>query len=302
VIGSDVQAYNAALQSISGLTTSGNQMIYTTGTNSYATTTLTPFMRTLLDDADATAARGTLGLVIGSNVQAYNAALQSISGLSTSADQMVYTTGSNSYATTGLSSFMRTLLDDANDSTARTTLGLGSSNFVEFTGLATNYGSTASGRLHYYLTNGPSLRIAFGLSGTETGSNNGSNLFIRTYNDLGAQLSEPITITRSTGIVNFATAPTFSDPSNTRSNLGLAIGTNVQAYNAALQSISGLTTSADKMIYTTGSNAYATTGITSFGRTLVNSADASAARTSLGVVNSQWTTSGSNIYYNTGIT
>jgi hypothetical protein len=42
-----------------------------------------------------------------------------------------------------------------------------------------------------------------------------------------------------------------------RTNLGLAIGTNVQAFNAALQSISGLTTIANNMIYTTALNTYA---------------------------------------------
>ena len=59
-----------------------------------------------------------------SGVQAWDAALDSISGLTTSADQMIYTTGSDTYATTGLSSFARTLLDDANQATAQATLGL----------------------------------------------------------------------------------------------------------------------------------------------------------------------------------
>lgn len=63
---------------------------------------------------------------------------------------------------------------------------------------------------------------------------------------------------------------------------GWTIGTDVQAYSPALQSISGLTTSANQMIYTTGANTYATASITSYGRSLVSSADASAARTTLG--------------------
>ena len=56
------QAYADALASIGGLTTSDNQMIYTTGSNLYATTALTAFGRSILDDANAAAARGTLGL------------------------------------------------------------------------------------------------------------------------------------------------------------------------------------------------------------------------------------------------
>ncbi len=46
-------------------------------------------------------------------------------------------------------------------------------------------------------------------------------------------------------------------PSTARTNLGLAIGTNVQAFDAGLQSISGLTTGANSMLYTTALDTYA---------------------------------------------
>lgn len=55
-------AYNAALVSIGALTTTANQTIYTTASNVYATTALTPFGRTILDDVDAAAVRTTIGL------------------------------------------------------------------------------------------------------------------------------------------------------------------------------------------------------------------------------------------------
>lgn len=61
-IGTIVQAYDAGLASIAGLTTSADKMIYATGSDAYATTSLTPFARTILDDADAAASRSTLGL------------------------------------------------------------------------------------------------------------------------------------------------------------------------------------------------------------------------------------------------
>ncbi|WVT75227.1 hypothetical protein QM996_09145 [Sinorhizobium chiapasense] len=61
-IGTNVQAQDAGLQSIAGLTTTPNQMLYTTGTDLYSTTALTPFARTILDDVDAVSVKTTLGL------------------------------------------------------------------------------------------------------------------------------------------------------------------------------------------------------------------------------------------------
>lgn len=124
-IGTNVQAYDAALQSIAGLTTAADRMIYTTAADTYAVTTLTSFGRSLIDDVDAAAARTTLGVVIGTNVQAYDAALQSIAGLTYSANQMIYTTGADTFATTSITAAGRAILDDADAAAQRTTLGLG---------------------------------------------------------------------------------------------------------------------------------------------------------------------------------
>ena len=51
-----------SLISISELTTTNDKMIYTTSSNTYAVTSLTPAARELLDDADSASQRNTLGL------------------------------------------------------------------------------------------------------------------------------------------------------------------------------------------------------------------------------------------------
>jgi hypothetical protein len=119
------QPLDAELSAIAGLASVADRMPYFTGTGTAALATVTPFARTLLDDANNTAARSTLGLVIGTNVQAYDAGLNSIAGLTTAADRMLYTTANDVYAVTTLTPFARSLLDDANAAAGRTTLGIG---------------------------------------------------------------------------------------------------------------------------------------------------------------------------------
>lgn len=72
----------------------------------------------------ASGARAALGVEVGTNVQAYDTGLQSIAGLVTSADQTIYTTAADAYATTALTPFARTILDDVNASAALGTLGV----------------------------------------------------------------------------------------------------------------------------------------------------------------------------------
>ena len=113
----------------------------------------------------AAAARQNLGVEIGVNVQAYDAGLQSISGLTTAANQSIYLTGTDTYAAYSLTAAGRALLDDADAAAQRTTLGLGT--------LATQTGTfagTHSGTSSGTNTGDQTITLTGAVTGTGTGS------------------------------------------------------------------------------------------------------------------------------------
>lgn len=140
--------------------------------------------------SNAPAARANLGLAIDIDVQAYDDTLQSISGLGSAADKMLYTTGVNTWAESDITAAGRAILDDATTADQRTTLGLGTIATQNANAVAITGGTIAG------ITD---LAIADGGTGA-------------------------------------------SDAATARTNLGVAIGTDVQAYDATLTALAAYNT------------------------------------------------------------
>ncbi len=277
----DAQPLDATLTALASVSTTANKLIYADGVDSFTTTDLSSFGRSLIDDADASASRSTLGLVIGTNVQAYDATLNALASVSTSANKLIYADGVDSFTTTDISAFGRSLIDDADASTARTTLGLGTASVENVTDLLTKAGNLS------------------GLADTTTARSNlglviGTNVqaYDATLNALAGLTTVADQTIYSTGADTFAmtTLSSFgrsliddTDASTARTTLGLAIGTNVQAYDATLAGLASVVTSADTLIYANGVDTFTTTTLSSFARTLLDDADASTARSTLGL-------------------
>ena len=180
-IGSDVQAHGDILDDLSGLTQAANKGVFFDTGTSAATFDLTAAGRALLDDADAAAQRTTLGLAIGTNVQAANSNLSAIAGLTSAADKLAYFTGSGTAAVADLTSFARTLLDDADASTARSTLGVAigsnvqaySAQLAAFAALSNTDGNFVVGNgSTFVVESGATARTSLGLGSIATQASN----------------------------------------------------------------------------------------------------------------------------------
>lgn len=120
---------DSELAALAGLTSAADKLPYFTGSGTAALADLTSFARSILDDASASAARTTLGLVIGTDVQAYSPVTAAIAALSwaVGGGEIAYSTGASTFSLASLTAAARTVLDDTTVSAMVDTLGGASS-------------------------------------------------------------------------------------------------------------------------------------------------------------------------------
>ena len=266
VIGTDVQAYNSTLAAVAGGTYTGDDSIVTVGTVTAGTWNGSTVAVTYGGTGATTAAnaRTNLGLVIGTDVQAYNSTLAAVAGGTYTGDDSIVTVGTITAGTWNGST-----VSAAYGGTGATTL----TGYVYGNGTGAMTGSTT-----IPVANVTGLDAAVGDLLTTTLEANTSTGVSLTYNTSTDILSVALTVVP---VVNGGTGATTA--SAARTNLGVVIGTDVQAYDAELAALAGLTSAADKLPYFTGAGTASVADFSSFGRSLVDDADASAARTTLGL-------------------
>ena len=333
------QPLDAGLTSISGLTTSANKMVYTTASDTYAVADLTAAGRALLDDADATAQRTTLELGSAATSEstdflASTAGLNDLSDVtissvsngqvisynSTSGEwenstpasgggQPNLTVVSNTsytlsaanapniyiwYGASNSSTFTVTMpaiadvisdIAGVNGSPAETfEVHIGRGQGGDITVSASNgIDLLGDGSVTYSTTQTINAGEWIKLIGWKTSSSNARYLMNSPISQL-TNLSD-VTITSATsGNLLQHNGTAFVNVAKSTIDVGTFNDDGTyQPLDAGLTSISGLTTAADKMIYTTASDTYAVADLTSAGRALLDDADASAQRTTLGL-------------------
>ena len=181
--------------------------------------------------ADADARYSAAGHNHTGTYQPLDATLTALAGLATGADKLPYSTGADTFAQTDLSAAGRALIDDANASAQRTTLGLGTAATVN------------------------------------TGTASGDVPLVSQHTDVvdPASAGIPMKFTGTGDVPAHSHAATY------------------QPLDATLTALAGLATGANKLPYSTGTDTFSQADLSAAGRALIDDADASAQRTTLGL-------------------
>jgi hypothetical protein len=259
VPGTNVQAQNPNLQSLSAIGGAADTGTYFTGAGAMASYPLTTFGRAFGGLPNAASARTSLGLVLGTDVQPFDLELAAIASTVSGANLLPFFTGSGTAATTPFGAYGRTLVGSVDAAGARTNLGLGNVAVLNNTAMGPLSGITtldasgaanlnggigiantapaltlnkaASGQtniLQGITNNVGRWALSLGDSTPESGSNAGSDFSLYRYADAGDFLGTAFTVSRSTAAATFASTITTSTKGN---HFGTVGGNN---YNGAL--------------------------------------------------------------------
>jgi hypothetical protein len=238
------QPLDDTLTAIAALVTAADKLIYATGADAFATTTLTAFARTLLDDVDAATMRTTLGL-------------GSIATLTVDTDNTLAANSDTRVATQKAIKEYADALIAANDAMV----------FKGVINCSANPNYPAADRGHTYR-----VSVA-GKIGGAAGVN------VEAGDILLCQTDGTVAGNQATVGANWCVIQANLDGAL----LSTAIGNTVQGYDATLTALAAIVTAADKLIYATGVDTFATTTLTAFARTLLDDIDAATMRTTLGI-------------------
>ena len=268
------QPKDADLTAIAGLTSAADALPYFTGSGTASTTTLTTYGRSLIDDADAATARTTLGLGTMAIATATDYLTTSsasstyapLSGATFTGDIAV--NGGDITTTSTNATLYNTNATNINIGNSASAISIGNTlhtgtttinNNLEVTGTIT-FGSGSStlssttiqidDTLISLSDNNTADILDIGLyAGYTSASVNYHTGLVRDASDSGIWKLFSNIVTQPTTTVDFTSATydilkvaslQVSDASTTRTNLGLTIGTNVQAYSATLSGINTL--------------------------------------------------------------
>ena len=260
--GSGYQPLDTELTALAATTSAADALPYFTGSGTATTTTLTATARSLLDDSSESAMRITLGLTIGTDVQAYDATLSALASFNTNG--ILVQTAADTFAG-------RALTGTANQITVTNGDGVSGNPTLS---------------IPYNLELGSSAVSQSSLKFFEDSDNGSNYVLLQPAASLASNYTVTLPSVSGTLMSGTNDLSDISSAANARSNLGLVIGTNVQAYDAELAAIAGLTSAADKVPYFTGLGTAALGDFTSFGRSLVGDVDAAAGRATLSAAKS----------------
>lgn len=268
VIGTNVQAYDAELAALAGLTSAADKLPYFTGSGTASTTDFTTLARTLLAQGTTTLMRSTLGLSIGVNVQAWDSDLDLWAGKFVPSGDPLGTTDTQTVTNKRITPRVGTTA-----SSATPTINTDNVDWYIITALAVNITSMTT-NLSGTPTNGQRLYIS--ITGTATRTIAWGAFF----ENGGATLPTTTSGTSRLDVEFFWNSATSKWRCVHHS---LVAGTDVQPYDTELNAIAGLTSAADSFPYFTGSGTAALQTIVSAIRTLLGSADVATFRTNAGL-------------------